>query len=161
MALLDKLIPGGSIIEGVLSLTNKLIDHWFPDPVMAAQKKMELATLEQQGYFNELAALTSGDKGQTDINAIEAQGGGLSWRRFIGWNCGLGFSYMLVVRPFLELGMRLYTGNDTWAAPMLDTDMLMSLTVGMLGLGVQRMLEKKWGVTYSQKLQQNGQDSRP
>lgn len=41
-------------VSSILGIGGKLIDHFFPDPKIAAEKKMELMQLQQNGYLKEL-----------------------------------------------------------------------------------------------------------
>jgi len=54
------------------------------------------------------------------------------WRPFIGWVCGLGFVYTIV-------GAALHL-------PAIDTNPMIMILTGMLGLGTMRTAEKITGV---------------
>ena len=66
------------------------------------------------------------------------------WRPYIGWVCGCGFFYQLLIRPILS-----WLAQNLWQwspMPGLEMETLMSLTFGVLGLGAYRTYEKAKGI---------------
>ena len=127
-------------ISAALDLGNTLITRIFPDPAQAANAKLELLKLQQNG---ELAIMTA----QTDINKTEAANSSVfvsGWRPAIGWVCALALAYQYLVRP---LGGTLagVFGVTIPPLPGLD-DNLWQLMMGMLGMGGLRTFEKVQGV---------------
>jgi hypothetical protein len=123
------------VADLLLGVASKVFDKVFPDPVKAAEAKLELYKLQQSG---ELTAMLA----QTDINKVEAaslNGFTSSWRPFIGWVCGFALMYQYLARPFI---MAFY---PALVFPGLD-DNLWQLLLGMLGLGGLRTFEKTKGV---------------
>ena len=127
------------IIPAVTSLLDKLI----PDPQAQADAKIKLLEMAQKG---ELAALDAEMRlalGQLEVNKVEAgtdlfRGG---WRPFSGWVCGCGLAYTFIIRPTLPWIVSV-CGGDVPPMPNIDTDTLMVLLTGMLGLGGLRTYEK-------------------
>ena len=125
----------------LLSVGNKLIDHFFPDANQAAAAKLELLKMQQNGDLQVMAS-------QMEINKIEAQNPSLfvsGWRPFIGWGCGLAFLYVALFEPiirFVATVMFKYTGSY----PTLDTTITMQVLLGLLGLAGMRSWEKTQGV---------------
>jgi hypothetical protein len=83
---------------------------------------------------------------QIEVNKVEAgtdlfRGG---WRPAVGWVCVLGLGYQLVIRPVLPWLVRV-AGGEVPDLPSIDTDTLMVLLTGMLGLGGLRTFEKVKG----------------
>ena len=77
---------------------------------------------------------------QTKINAVEAQHRTLfvaGWRPFIGWICGGALAYNFVIRDLF-----IWVTKTTEAPPALQMDHLMTVLLGMLGLGGLRTYEK-------------------
>ena len=77
---------------------------------------------------------------QTKINAVEAQHRTLfvaGWRPFIGWICGVALAYNFVIRDLF-----IWVTQTTEAPPALQMDHLMTVLLGMLGLGGLRTYEK-------------------
>ena len=76
---------------------------------------------------------------QTKINEVEAQHRSLfvaGWRPAIGWVCGLAFAYHYVAFPIIRT---IYPDVEF---PVLDTEPLFTVLLGMLGLGGLRTFEK-------------------
>ena len=123
-------------VSALLDIGGKVIDRMWPDPVQAAQAKLELVKLQQSG---ELAQIT----GQLEINKVEAQSTSIfvaGWRPAIGWICALALFYQYIARPLL------IAFGFVQSMPGLD-DNLWQLLLGMLGLGGLRTFEKVQGVT--------------
>ena len=77
---------------------------------------------------------------QTKINAVEAQHRTLfvaGWRPFIGWICGVALAYNFVIRDLF-----IWITKTTETPPALQMDHLMTVLLGMLGLGGLRTYEK-------------------
>jgi hypothetical protein len=126
-------------LAAVLDIGSKLIDKLFPDPAAKAAATLKLMELQQSG---DLAVIA----GQIDINKIEAANPNLfvsGWRPAVGWICVAG------------LGLAFFGPLFSWVAallghaivfPSLPMDVLMTLLIGMLGLGGMRTVEKLNGV---------------
>jgi hypothetical protein len=77
---------------------------------------------------------------QSEINKMEAKHRTIfvaGWRPFIGWVCGVALAYNFVLRDMLVW----YMGAET-APPALQMEHLMTVLIGMLGLGGMRTFEK-------------------
>ena len=77
---------------------------------------------------------------QAEINKIEAQHRTIfvaGWRPFIGWVCGFALAYNFVLRDLL-----VWYFGETTAPPALQMEHLITVLVGMLGLGGMRTFEK-------------------
>ena len=77
---------------------------------------------------------------QSEINKVEAQHRTIfvaGWRPFIGWVCGFALAYNCVLRDMLIW----YFGQEG-VPPALQMEHLMTVLVGMLGLGGMRTFEK-------------------
>jgi hypothetical protein len=126
-------------LELIVGPLFKVIDKIIPDPQAKAQMQLELIRLQQSG---ELAQMT----GQMEINKVEAASPDLfrgGWRPFIGWICGAGLLYQFLLRPLLGW----LSNINGWAVPPpLEMDTLLTLLLGMLGLGAYRTAEKVKGV---------------
>ena len=94
----------------------------------------------------ELAAAVTIVQGQIDVNKAEATNTNLfvsGWRPFVGWVCGMGLAYSFLGQPLIEWGSINY---HFIAPPKLDMGDLITILLGMLGLGGLRTYEKKAGV---------------
>jgi hypothetical protein len=128
------------LIGSLLDLGDKLIDKLIPDPQAKADALLKLRELEQSG---DLAVIA----GQVEINKIEAASKLTfisGWRPFVGWVCASALAFSLVLSPLIEW-VAVLTGHPV-KAPALDTSLLGTLLIGMLGLGGMRTVEKLQGV---------------
>jgi len=126
----------GPILDGVLRL--------IPD-------RGERARAKEMFEGQMLTAMTSLVQGQLDINKTEAQHGSIfvaGWRPFIGWVCGIALVWNFIIQPLLLwiAWMLPELGIDMSTAPKLDSGELMTVLLGMLGLGGLRTYEKRLGV---------------
>ena len=83
---------------------------------------------------NELISL------QTKINEIEAGHRSIfvaGWRPFIGWICGFALAYNFVIRDLF-----IWVLQPKEIPPALQMEHLMTVLLGMLGLGGLRTYEK-------------------
>ena len=77
---------------------------------------------------------------QTRINEIEAQHRTVfvaGWRPFIGWVCGVALAYNFVIRDLF-----IWAIKPEVVPPALQMEHLMTVLLGMLGLGGLRTYEK-------------------
>lgn len=128
------------IIGSILDIGNKLIDKLIPDPKQKAEALLKLQELEQSG---DLAVIA----GQNRINEIEAANPSLfvsGWRPMVGWVCASALGFQLVIGPMIVWGSELI-GHPVHP-PIMQTELLTTLLVGMLGLGGMRTVEKLQGV---------------
>tara|TARA_Y100000114_G_C11724880_1_gene310409 strand:+ start:306 stop:680 length:375 start_codon:yes stop_codon:yes gene_type:complete len=77
---------------------------------------------------------------QGEINKIEAQHRTIfvaGWRPFVGWVCGVALAYNFILRDLL-----LWFIGPEQVPPALQMEHLMTVLIGMLGLGGMRTFEK-------------------
>jgi roadblock/LC7 domain-containing protein len=125
------------------SVLPDLLDKLIPDPQAANDAKLKVMELAQRG---ELAAMDADMRlalGQMEVNKAEAstdifRGG---WRPACGWTCAAGLAYTFLLRPILPW-LATVAGADVQELPEIDTDTLMVLLTGMLGLGGLRTVER-------------------
>ncbi len=121
-------------ITAAIPIIGKILDQIIPDKNarQAAQEALEAA--EQRGELDLLL-------GQLEINKAEAAHKSLfvaGWRPFIGWICGIGLLYNVLLNPFFDIWFEM---------PEVDPNMLYPVLMGMLGLGGMRSWEKSKGVS--------------
>lgn len=130
----------GPILEGIL--------RFIPDKGARAEAR-------EMFENNMLTAMTSLVQGQLEINKTEAQHTSIfvaGWRPAIGWICGVALAWNFVIQPLMLWGAWMFPelAPDISTAPKLDTDELMTVLLGMLGLGGLRTYEKRLGVERNQ-----------
>lgn len=133
-------------LGAIFNMGSKIIDKLWPDKVEAERAKIELFKLTQQGEFKELEAELEKARMQVDVNVAEAQSGSNfrgGWRPFIGWVCGLGLLYAVLLKPLVTAVIQASVPEmRTFVMPAVETEALMTLLFGMLGLGGYRTYEK-------------------
>ena len=106
-----------------------------PSPEKIAEINIKLLELENLGM-----------QAQSKINEIEAANTNVfvaGWRPFIGWICGFGLGTKFI---FIPIGVWVCSLLDiTPIVPVIETGELMTLILGMLGLGGLRTFEKFTG----------------
>ncbi len=87
-----------------IPLIGNIIDRILPDPKVAAEAKLEMMKLAQNGQLEVLHSETQLALGQQDINKVEANNQSVfvsGWRPFIGWVCGSAMAYKFILTPLL------------------------------------------------------------
>jgi len=95
-----------------------------------------------------LTALTSLVTGQLAINTKEAEHGSIfvaGWRPAIGWTCGFALAWSFIFEP-IGSWVAFMFGVTMEGVPKIELGPLMSILLGMLGLGGLRTYEKSIGV---------------
>lgn len=124
----------------LFSFGEKLLDKFVTTPEEKARAQFELTKLLTETESKELLA-------QLEINAREASHASIfvaGWRPFVGWICGFGLLYQAVIHNLLAWMAK---ANGWELPPTPDTDILIYVLGGLLGLGTLRTYEKKSGVT--------------
>ena len=120
----------------------KLLDKVIPDADAKQRIAHEIAVLAEK-QAHELA------KSQIEVNKMEAQSRHwfvASWRPFIGWTCGIALMWHFVLSQFILFFATMF-GYSLPALPEFDMGSLMTVLMGMLGLGGLRTFEKYKGMT--------------
>ncbi len=127
-------------LTSVFELGKSVVERIWPDANKRAEEMRKLEELKQGGELAKLDAHVKLLVGQLEINKVEAASKSLfvaGWRPFIGWVCGIGLAYNVILSPFL----------DIWfAVPKVDVSALYPVLLGMLGIGGMRTVEKIKGV---------------
>ena len=128
----------GKLVDPVSNILDKVVE----DKDQKARLAHEIATMAER-HAQELA------RGQIEINKEEAKSRNIfiaGWRPFVGWTCGLALFW-----HFLGLPVTLFVTGwfDLQHPPLPEFDMqsLMTVLLGMLGLGGMRTFEKFKGVS--------------
>lgn len=139
---LDITTPWGAVINGVISVIDKVI----PDPGQKAAAQLAVLQLQQTGQLEQLKADVQASLAQVDVDKVEAASPSLfksGWRPAVGWICAVALGVQFLLNPI-----------GSWVAalmghpvqfPALDLGTLMTLLFGMLGMGAMRSFDKKVG----------------
>ena len=126
-----------SIVASLVGPVSGLLDKFIEDKDVKNKLSHDLATLAQR-HAQELA------KSQIEVNKMEAQSRHwfvASWRPFIGWTCGIALMWHFVLSQFILFFATMF-GYSLPALPEFDMGSLMTVLMGMLGLGGLRTFEK-------------------
>jgi len=135
------------LLPPILEVGAKLIDRIFPDKKAADDAKLKLLELQQTGELAQLDAETRLALGQLEVNKVEAASTDMfraGWRPAVGWVCVAGLGYQFVLHPFLSFGLLM--AEVPTPLPDLDMGTLLTLLLGLLGLGGLRTAEKLKGL---------------
>jgi len=129
MSWFSKLIGGGNPIEAI----GKAGDVLFTSDEERAQLNNDLEEIKQKPLLMQaLANVTAAQHRSVFVAGA---------RPFLMWVCGLGFLFAFVINPILQ-----WVWPDV-GTPELPLDVMMELTLGMLGLAGLRTIEKIKGVS--------------
>ena len=123
------------ILIPLLQLGSQLIERWIPDKAAQAKAEMDLLKLAGEQDFQAIIK-------QIEVNIQEAQHQSIfvaGWRPFVGWICGLGLAYQAILHNLIEWLSGIY-GFPVPPAP--DSDVLVYVLGGLLGLGALRTYER-------------------
>jgi hypothetical protein len=121
------------MLQALIGPVTGLLDKFIEDKDQKNALAHKLATMADE-HAQELA------KGQLAVNAIEAAHKSLfvaGWRPFVGWICGVGLLYNVIISQILGIWFEV---------PTVDPSLLTPVLMGMLGMGAMRSYEKAKGV---------------
>lgn len=117
------------MLEALIGPVAGLLDKFIPDKDKANALAHEIATMSQKHAQESVLA-------QLEVNKVEAAHKSLfvaGWRPFIGWICGLGLLYNVLIAQILSIW---------FTVPEVDPSLLTPVLMGMLGMGAMRSYEK-------------------
>lgn len=129
------------MLEALIGPVTSLLDKFIPDAGERDRLAHEIATMSER-HAQELA------KGQLEVNKAEAAHKSMfvaGWRPFVGWTCGLALFWHFLGLP-VTLFVTAYLGTELPTLPTFDMQSLMTVLLGMLGLGGLRTFEKAKGI---------------
>jgi hypothetical protein len=125
------------MLQALIGPVTGLLDKFIPDADEKAKLAHEIATMSER-HAQELA------KGQIEINKAEAAHKSMfvaGWRPFVGWTCGVALAWHFVGQPLVVFGIAV-VGVETPELPAFEMESLLTVLLGMLGLGGLRTFEK-------------------
>lgn len=130
------------MLQALIGPVTGLLDKFIEDKDQRAKLAHDIATMAEKHAHE--AAL-----GQIEINKTEASHRSIfvaGWRPFLGWGLATAMIWHFVVAPF-AIFVFAYAGMEAPDLPVFDMDSLMTVLLGMLGLGGLRTVEKIKGKT--------------
>lgn len=130
------------MLQALIGPVTGLLDKFVEDKDQKAQLAHEIATLaEKQAHEAQMAQILT-NREEAKHRSIFVAG----WRPFIGWTCGVALAYHFIFAPLIVFGVA-WSGATLPEIPAFDMDSLMTVLLGMLGLGGMRSFEKAKGLT--------------
>jgi roadblock/LC7 domain-containing protein len=112
-------------LSALIGPVSAILDKVIPDKDLREKLSHEIATMADK----QMSA-------QIEVNKVEAAHKSIfiaGWRPAIGWICGFALLYSTIVSPILGIWV---------TVPEVDTSLLTTVLMGMLGLGTLRTVEK-------------------
>jgi|TARA_R110002074_G_scaffold6265_1_gene29027 hypothetical protein len=122
-----------AILSSLIGPVTGLLDKFIEDKDQKNALAHEISTMAER-HALEIA------KGQLEVNKVEAAHKNLfvaGWRPAIGWICGFALLYSTILSPIIGIW---------FTVPAVDSSLLTTVLMGMLGLGAMRTAEKVKGV---------------
>lgn len=122
----------------------KIVGAFKVDPTIALQNQTEVLKIQMDLQGKLIDQITN----QIDVNKVEAANANMfvsGWRPAIGWICGTGLAVQFIINPIATWAAAL--NGHPIAFPSLDLGTLLTLLLGMLGLGAMRTVEKVQGAS--------------
>tara|TARA_A100001515_G_scaffold134188_1_gene123990 strand:- start:968 stop:1360 length:393 start_codon:yes stop_codon:yes gene_type:complete len=126
-----------TILDLVVGPVSNILDKFIADKDLKAKLQHELKT-----------ELHRANLAQIEVNKMEAQSRHwfvASWRPCVGWICALALGYHFIISPITIFALSV--SGLSYDIPEFDMNSLMTILLGMLGLGGLRSYEKKNNLT--------------
>ena len=130
------------MLQALIGPVTGLLDKFIEDKDQKAKLAHEIATMAER-------QMHEANMGQIEINKAEAQHRSIfvaGWRPFLGWGLATAMIWHFVLAP-VTMFVCSYAGIEIPELPTFDMDSLMTVLLGMLGLGGLRTVEKVKGIT--------------
>lgn len=125
------------MIRELINPVSKILDKLVVDKDLKVKLEHEIKTEIQRANL-----------AQIDVNKVEAQHRSIfvaGWRPFIGWTCAVAMGYHFVLQPIIVFVLS--ANGVNYDLPEFDMGSLMTIVMGILGLGGMRSFEKYKGIT--------------
>lgn len=133
------------MLQALIGPVAGLLDKFIEDKDQKNALAHEIATLATKQAHE-------AHMGQIETNQAEAAHRSrfvAGWRPMVGWVCAIALAYHFIVHPLLVFALVAFnpSGFDPGSLPEFDMDSLMTVLLGMLGLGGLRTFEKFKGIS--------------
>ena len=128
------------MLQALIGPVASLLDKFIEDKDQKAKLAHDIATMAEN-HAQEIALA------QIKVNEAEASSSSLfkgGWRPACGWICVISLGYTYILQPFLVF-ILLAAGVDLPDIPTLDTNSLLPILLGMLGLAGARSFDRYTG----------------
>jgi len=132
------------MLQALIGPVSGLLDKFIEDKDQKEALKQEIATMAEKQMHEQTM-------GQLEVNKAEAAHRSIfvaGWRPMVGWVCAAALAYHFIFYPIIVFILVAFnvTGLHPSDLPSFDMDSLMTVLLGMLGLGGLRTYEKAKGV---------------
>ena len=130
------------MLQSLIAPVTGLLDKFIEDKDQKNALAHEISTMAEK-HAHEAAMQ------QILVNREEAKHKSIwvsGWRPCVGWVCAVALAYHFVLAPLIIFGIVWY-GAAIPELPTFDMDSLMTVLLGLLGLGGLRTYEKQKGLT--------------
>lgn len=125
------------MIEKLIKPVAKILDKFIPDKDLKEKLEHEIKLEIQKANIAQIEV----NKAEAAHRTVFVAG----WRPFIGWTCALALAYHFILQPIIVFTMSV--NGLAYDLPEFDMGSLMTIILGMLGLGGMRSFEKFKGLT--------------
>jgi hypothetical protein len=129
------------MIASLIPAVSGLLDKFIEDKDQKNAMAHEIATMAEKAAHEAAMAQLEVNKAEAGHRSVFVAG----WRPFVGWVCAVALAYHFVVQPVLVFGLAA-ANVPPITLPSFDMDSLMTVLLGMLGLGGLRSYEKTKGL---------------
>ena len=119
-----------------------LLDNFIEDKDQKNKLAHEIATMAEKQAHEANMMQAETNKEEAAHRSVWVAG----WRPFIGWVCGVALAWHFVLSPVI-IFLAAWFSVTLPALPVFDMGSLMTVLMGMLGLGGLRTFEKTKGLT--------------
>ena len=130
------------MLQALIGPVTGLLDKFVEDKDQKARLAHDIATMAEKHAHEAAMAQVEVNKAEAGHRSIFVAG----WRPFIGWTCGVALAYHFIFAPLIVF-VATWAGATIPDLPVFDMDSLMTVLLGMLGLGGMRSFEKAKGLT--------------
>lgn len=130
------------MLQALIGPVTSILDKFVEDKDQKNALAHEIATMAEKHAHEAAMAQVNVNKAEAEHRSIFVAG----WRPFIGWTCGVALCYHFVLAPII-IFVSGWAGAELPKLPSFDMDSLMTVLLGMLGLGGLRSFEKYKGLT--------------
>lgn len=126
-----------NVIEKLIDPVSTILDKFVADKDLKQKLEHELKT-----------ELHKANMAQIEVNKIEAGHRSIfvaGWRPFLGWCLSFAMAYHFILQPIAIFSISV--AGLSYDLPEFDMSSLMTVLLGMLGLGGMRTYEKSKGLT--------------
>tara|TARA_R110002020_G_scaffold37353_2_gene112832 strand:- start:2304 stop:2717 length:414 start_codon:yes stop_codon:yes gene_type:complete len=131
------------MLQALIGPIASILDKFIPDADTKQKLAHEISTMAEN-HAQQIALA------QIKVNEAEASSTGPGslfkggWRPACGWICVISLGYTYILQPFLVF-ILLAAGVDLPDIPTLDTNALLPILLGMLGLAGARSFDRYTG----------------